>query len=917
MKFFTNKSIWSKIIIVLIFILVFEFIVAKPTLADNEGVNTGIEFAGKLMSPILSLVVTLADAAMEISQSSIMGTDESLLEADLSSAWYDVLGFIFKAAIVVGLFVFAPWATTIALIANTIISASVGVDILGTIGDRLYDTGMEAIGVSSVQTSSFIEANLPETLYLPAYSLTPEEIFKGNILMFNVDFFGEPKTITPHTVDITDENGNVTGQEVDYYYYTDDNGNEVKTSKQDMGAQLSGTISRWYVSIRNIALVCMMIVLLYIGIRMLLSTLSTDKAKYRQMLQDWLVGLLLLFLMHYIMAFSVTLVQKLTDIVSTSVDSNRYMVIIPNDSNNKLRDFIKDSGMQDYIVDSSGNPNPDADGTDAYIYYPTDMMGYLRLTLQLSNWGSEYVGLSICFLVLVLFTIFFVFTYLRRVLYMAFLTLIAPVVAITYPIDKINDGSAQGFSKWFKEYIFNLLIQPMHLLLYFVLITSAYQLASTNVIYSLVAIGFMIPAEKILRNLFGFEKASTAGALNGVAGGALAMAGINKLAHIGHGRGGAYEGSGSSKSVGSSSDDKPRMNGNVDKEANMMAIAGVDDDDDDDDDNQGVNASNSNNSNNSLPSDRKEQLQSLKDDLEAEGLSPGDSEYEQMVRERGFTPEDLQNLDDKESNKTIEIPRIEEADVEEAEEDSSGKESNILGKMGRQVGRVAKAGGAVSVNRVKRELKNGVKSMPRTALKLAGGSFTGAAGVAAGIATGDPSNVLSYGAAGAAAGAAGVSALANSARLTPEDKRVWKEVYNGPEYEDLERERYRKKFIKEHKDQLGRNFSKEKVAEMTKKGGMVEKMLDNGIDDIDDIITGGKMMESGKVKNVDEAVTVTSFAREVKDNYKGPNREKWEKATSKRYQENVGLSKDKADKVAKTSMDMTEQFYKAKKNIHK
>ena len=58
----------------------------------------------------------------------------------------------------------------------------------------------------------------------------------------------------------------------------------------------------------------------------------------------------------------------------------------------------------------------------------------------------------------------------------------------------------------------------------------------------------------------------------------------------------------------------------------------------------------------------------------------------------------------------------------------------------------------------------------------------------------------------------------------------------------------------------------------------IEKMLDNGIDDIDDIITGGKMMESGKVKNVDEAVTITSFAREVKDNYKGPNREKWEKA---------------------------------------
>ena len=62
---------------------------------------------------------------------------------------------------------------------------------------------------------------------------------------------------------------------------------------------------------------------------------------------------------------------------------------------------------------------------------------------------------------------------------------------------------------------------------------------------------------------------------------------------------------------------------------------------------------------------------------------------------------------------------------------------------------------------------------------------------------------------------------------------------------------------------MGRNFTKEQVKEMTKDGGVVEKYLDNGIDDIEDIIAGEKMRESGKVKSVDEAITVTSFAREV------------------------------------------------------
>ena len=103
---------------------------------------------------------------------------------------------------------------------------------------------------------------------------------------------------------------------------------------------------------------------------------------------------------------------------------------------------------------------------------------------------------------------------------MAFLTIIAPLVALTYPIDKINDGQAQGFNKWLREYLFNLLIQPLHLLIYTILVTSAFELAGKNVLYSLAAIGFLIPAEKIMRGLFGFEKAHTPPSMAGAAIGA-------------------------------------------------------------------------------------------------------------------------------------------------------------------------------------------------------------------------------------------------------------------------------------------------------------------------------------------------------------------------------------------------------------
>ncbi len=115
---------------------------------------------------------------------------------------------------------------------------------------------------------------------------------------------------------------------------------------------------------------------------------------------------------------------------------------------------------------------------------------------------------------------------------MAFLTIIAPFVALTYPIDKLNDGQAQGFNKWLKEYIFNLLIQPLHLFLYTMLVSSAFEFAGVNVWYMLVSIGFLIPAEKLLRSFFGFEKAVTPGSFAGAAVGAgLISRGIGGLLH--------------------------------------------------------------------------------------------------------------------------------------------------------------------------------------------------------------------------------------------------------------------------------------------------------------------------------------------------------------------------------------------------
>lgn len=884
MKFFTNKSIWTKIIIVLIFIILFEFIVAKPSLGADV-----VEFGGKLISPVLSLVVSLGDGILEIMHSSIMGSQETLIEVDMESTWWDILGKV-VGALILAAFVAAAVMSGVGIVG--IMGAAVKGIAFGVVGDKCIDLLQHSLGMDRVSTAAFVQENLPELLYLPVYTISPEEIFQGNILLFNVDFFSTPVEIKEEMRDSVDKDGNVITdangnpvQEVDHYYYIDENGNEVVTSSQNIAEDLRGIISQWYVSLRNIGLVCMMIVLLYIGIRMLLSSVASDKAKYRQMLQDWLMGLLLLFLMHYIMAFSVTIVNKLTKVVSTSVDKNGYAVRIPDDEDHEISKVLNENGQSSILFDDEGNPLSE-DGTQlsntndcAYIMYPTNLLGKLRLQTQMANWGAQYVGYGLCFLIMVCYTVFFVFTYLRRVLYMAFLTIIAPLVAVTYPIDKMNDGSAQGFDKWFKEYIFNLLIQPMHLLLYYVLVTSAFTLASENLLYTIVAIGFMIPAERLLRNLFGFEKAQTPGLLAGPAGAALAMTAINKLGSLKGSSKGSSGSNTSSASTATSSDDEsavnPRMNSTLDTTGEMAKAALGETDGDEEQ--QAIN---------------EMRNQALTDE------------------ERAFVEQEQARLN---QQRQQQMNQQRESLAERWVRRGKQKIKNAPKRLGRY--------GKSQLYKLKEGAKMSVKQSPGGAIRLAGtaagATALGAAALSAGIASGDPTQAAQYAAAGIGAGYAlggniGDQAVDSIQTLRSHDNPA----YNSRQYDDLVREDYIKNFRKENRDKIRHNFDKEEAKRMLDDGGVVEQFLRNNVNDADDIIAAKKMMDTNEVSNVKQASALVKYSKRVGNDYKSSNAGKWRETFSDEYQQK-GYTKEQADRMARKTMDQIKKFNETKEDNYK
>ena len=606
-KIFTNKSIWKKIVVAVLIVMAFQAFIsvpvvhAEPDEAYGEDDGDALGWGGVLLKPLMSLLVTVGDGIMEIMHSAIMGTESTLLHVDLTNDWLETIVKIIIVAV-----------AAVALIATLGGSAVVSGLVIAAVAGSLFGLNVVPLAegalnnAASAVCSTIYGDHTPGDLYLPAYTYTPEEIFKGRIKLFNVDFFNSGSSDIQVCYDVDDltdvekqnegtqsetgkqvvieegkkgqtssvdgykdmisKDANPNRYHVAYYFYEDSNGKIIKTSAQDSAALLTSTISKWYVAIRNICIVAMLSVLVYVGIRMMLTTVSNDKAKYKEMLKDWLVGICLLFIMHYIMAFTVTVVQKFTDMVATAVDETLYAkVLISDDGNNendlggkpdsdkaeKFKEAMKEEGLEEYVHDGNGN----------WIWW-TNLMGHLRLSMQFDKISGKYIGEAICFLALVIYTVVFTFTYLKRLLYMAFLTIISPFVALTYCIDKVNDGQAQGFNTWLKEYIFNLLIQPLHLMLYYILVTSAIDLAGKNVIYSLVAIGFMLPAEKLLRSLFGFQKAHTPPLLGGPLGATLFMQGFNKLTGgVAGGRLGKGEKGGNSQSSnsGSSEENMPRI----------------------------------------------------------------------------------------------------------------------------------------------------------------------------------------------------------------------------------------------------------------------------------------------------------------------------------------------------------------------
>ena len=254
--------------------------------------------------------------------------------------------------------------------------------------------------------------------------------------------------------------------------------------------QIKNGVATWYYIMRFLSLAAMLVVLIGIGIKMVISTIASEKAVYKRMLVDWVIGMIILFAIHYLMIFIININEYLVEAVKNAaneVNTVEMKQLAPVEEKDSTSGVSAKDGIQ------KTNEDLEID-----VYEATRTRAY---DAKLSN------GLTgmVMYMALVYFAIRYSIIYIQRYLTLIVLTLMGPPVGVAYALQKVFSGKSSTLKTWMTEYVMNVIIQTVHAIIYGVFISTALVLSLESVagtIVALILMNYGLKAEKTFRKIF-------------------------------------------------------------------------------------------------------------------------------------------------------------------------------------------------------------------------------------------------------------------------------------------------------------------------------------------------------------------------------------------------------------------------------
>lgn len=224
------------------------------------------------------------------------------------------------------------------------------------------------------------------------------------------------------------------------------------------------SVAKYYYIIRNVSLIISVFALIYIGIRMAVSTMAEQKAKYKKLLIAWILSVIMIFMMHYI-------------------------IIIALELSEWILKMIMQFGTQ---LEANLGINPD---------FESNVINRVQTNYSKAK-GFATIPSIILYWSLVYYQLKFFMLYTLRTLEVAMLIIISPLVTVTYSIDSAGDGKSQAFNAWFKEIMEKIFLQDLHCLAYYIFLITASAIAEKAPALALLFFASLSRVEKLVKTLF-------------------------------------------------------------------------------------------------------------------------------------------------------------------------------------------------------------------------------------------------------------------------------------------------------------------------------------------------------------------------------------------------------------------------------
>lgn len=236
--------------------------------------------------------------------------------------------------------------------------------------------------------------------------------------------------------------------------------------------QLRNGVRMWYYIIRNIAIMVMVVILMYVAIRMLLNIYTSsaeDKARYKEMMIAWVKALSTLVVMHIIIY---TVIAFNTDIINTIKDVAH----------------IDDPRLQNLNI--------------------------ILLERALDIRLSISFPATILYVLVTYLTVQYFFLYLKRFILVLILIISGPFIILKTAYESTGKSVSKAYSKWLYDLMINVMEQSLHALFYALFVKNLFEGAMTNLIGFLIfwfVLKSMLKITTIVLKLFKFN--SKAGAI--------------------------------------------------------------------------------------------------------------------------------------------------------------------------------------------------------------------------------------------------------------------------------------------------------------------------------------------------------------------------------------------------------------------